>query len=311
MSESAQAASTEASAPAPVANETPSTPAATNSPTDGKAAAPAPAATKPDDDTEEVKIGSVTGRVPKALAQTIKALERGFQSKAQEAAAARNFFQLAQQAKDNPQVADMLFEKLGINADQYSQARLQKRLERELMSPEQRKLAELEAYKTQKDKEDQERQQKEQQDKQSAEERVADQGLRNEIFAAWKDSGLPPHPEFGAWIAAEMQRAHAQRVDLSAKDAAATVKEKFVTLSKMISSSLGPEQLEDHVGKDALSKWREFDVKRVTSQQVPKPSSADSRPGATPASTNGSGKKRMLSEKEYREYFENLQKKHG
>lgn len=258
---------------------------------------------------EEIKLGSVSGRVPKALAQTIKQLQKGFTTSSQEAAAFRQILgnaspqQIAQLANDKERFAEYLFQRTGIDPDQYSQARLARMLEKQMMSPEQRKAAE------QADKEREElaqlRREKAERDKehQSAQERQMDQSLRNEIFTAWKDSGLPPDPEFGAWIAAEMARADAQKINLSAKEAASKIRTKFDALVRRIAPSLNPEQLEALLGSESLSKWREFDVSRITKQQAPQAGSPKApRP---PESSGASKPKKMMSEKEYREFWAN------
>lgn len=266
---------------------------------------PAPGAIT-EEEWEEIKIGSTTGKVNKTLAKTIKELERGFHSKSNEMATVKQYLvNLAKEAKTNPAAADALFEQLGIDADAYSQTRLAKKLEREMMDPNERKAQDLEKeLESFRDKERKSKE-KEESDKKTAVETQEGTKLRTEIFEAWKGSGLPPEPEFGAWIAAEIMRADKQGQDLPAKEAAAIVKEKFVALFRRLSSVLPPEQLEEHLGADPLKKWREFDVKRVTNK-APKTGSSGSRPGGSPASARNQQGKKALSEEEYREYFKAL-----
>jgi hypothetical protein len=268
----------------------------------------AKAAPSEDDDYEEVRVGSTSARVPKAFAKTIKGLEQGFQKVSQENASHRQLAQLAQAAKDNPEVADMLMEKLGIDADSYSQQRLAKRLEREMMTEEQRRATDAEKKLAEYEKKEREAQEREQHEKLTKAEKEHDGKLRNEIFTAWKDSGLPAEPEFGAWMAAEMARADAQGVELTAGEAASRVKDKFDALIKQTVKSLTAEQLETYLGHEPLNKWREFEVQRVTGKSA----SQTKRPGGSSSASEreqqpkSGGPKKALSEQEYRDYFANL-----
>jgi hypothetical protein len=257
------------------------------------------------EELEEIRLGSVSGKVPKALAQTIRQLQKGFTTSSQEAAAFRQIMgnatpqQIAQLAQNKEQFAEYVFKMTGLDADSYSQARLAKMLERQMMDPKAREAAD----KAEKERQELETLRREKTERDEREKMTAEQkmntDLRSEIVTAWQESGLPPQAEFGQWIAAEMLRAEQQKKPLSAKDAAARIKSKFHGLIKTTSPSLSPEQLEELVGPDALSKWREYDVKRITSKAPQTGSSNASRP-ADPAASKQKG---MLSEKEYREYW--------
>lgn len=258
---------------------------------------------------EEIKVGSRTLKLSKEDAKLIKDLERGFHSKAQEAAQMRGYFQnLAQQARDNPLVADALFEQLGIDADRYSQARLAKKLELEMMDPNERKAREYEQKLKQYEEQESKRQQAEEQDRMTKAEQHESMKLRQEMMQAWQSSGLPADPKFGAWMAATMSAANEQGLDWTWAQCAAKVREDFRGHVRSVISQMDPEGIQELLGDEPLTKWREHDVKRVTAgSAAPRTvgSAKANGPGGSPASKSIKVKGPM-NEQEYREYFERL-----
>lgn len=258
---------------------------------------------------EEVKVGSVAGKVPKQLAKVIKDLERGFHAKAQEAAQAKGMWQqLAQQAKDNPDVADVIMERLGIDADQYSQARLAKKLQLEMMSPEQRKLMEYEQRV--KTFEEQEAQRHAEMQKAHAERQYQEksQEIRREVVKAVEQSPLIRDDAFlVAKVIATKAAAEKQGLDWTWEDCVSKIESEFRSVLKSRTSTLSPEQVEEFLGQEALSKWREYDLQRVTQKATQQASKAAAKsPGAQASVSKQDGPKRAMTESEYREYFNRL-----
>lgn len=255
---------------------------------------------------EEIKVGSRTLKLGKEDAKMIKDLERGFHSKAQEAASIRNSLQqIAQQAKTNPLVAERLFEELGIDADQFSQARLAKKLEMEMMDPNERRAKEYEQKLKHYEEQEAQRKQAEEQERMTKAEQAESMKLRQEMMQAWQSSGLPPDPKFGAWMAATMSAANEQGLDWTWGQCAAKVREDFRGHVRSVISQMDPEGIQELLGDEPLTKWREHDVKRVTAHAAPKSqgSTKANSPGGSPASKKARG---PMNEQEYREYFERL-----
>lgn len=250
------------------------------------------------EEIEEIKIGRESFKVPKNLARVVKDLERGFHQKAQESATIQKQVRtFMEQARANP---DLFFQETGIDPDQYSQGRLAKVIEKQMMSPEQRELMEAKAKLDAYEKEKKELEERQKTEKQSAEEQKLSNQLRNEIFTAWQGSGLPPHPLFGQMIAREMVSAEARGENLNAAQAAAIVKEDFRAVTAEILKTLDAETLEQILGSEPLSKWREFDVKRVTAKSAPT-QKRDSEALGKPQQA-----KKPMNEKEWREYMNRL-----
>lgn len=263
------------------------------------AASPKEGEATTEEELEEIQLGSVKTKLGKEAAKAVKDLLKGFNSKSQENAAIRKAIEAA---RANP---DKFFEMSGLNPDEYTEARLAKKLQQLSMTPEQRKMQELEQFKAQRDAEDQQRQQREQQEHLTRAEQAADKSLRDNLLQAWKGSGLPADPRFGAWMASTMMQAQAQGLDWTWEQCASRVKEDFSSHTRETLTKLEMTQLRELLGDDVLKKIREDDVRRVTgSHSAPRQSSQTQRPDQQSASGQGSSGKRMLSESEYRKFFE-------
>lgn len=274
----------------------------------GKAQSPEGARSAPqnsEEEVEEIKIGSASAKLPKAIAKAVKDLERGFHAKAQESAQIRRQFeQFAKAAKDNP---DMFFEQFGIDPDQYSQSRLAKKLELEMMDPATRKAMELE--KKLKTYEEQEKQAKEQAEKEklTRAEQEADRRLRSELMDAVKSSPLvADDPHMIARVAATMAAADEQGLNWTWEQCVARVDQEIRSALRSLGDRLDPEGIQDLLGEGALKKWREYDVKRVTGEAAKKTSAAASKQSPGSMASKQNGPKKAMSEAEYREYFEQL-----
>ncbi len=277
----------------------------------GKGAEPARSAAQPgastEDDLEELKLGSHTARVPKELAKAIKELERGFHGKSQEAAGTRRQFeQFVSQAKQNP---EWFFQQTGIDPDQFSQARLADKLKREMMSPADRKALEQEQELSKYRKTEQERQTKEIKEREERDFQQLNARVRQEALqSVGKSEEIRDDPYLVARVFAVKGAADEKNlawdwdkcVDYVEKEQRASYTKRF--------SSLTPQQLEERLGAGALSKWREYDLKRVTEKSaLGSGSSSQGRPGGSPASPRQEVSKKGLSEAEYRDYWKRMQ----
>jgi hypothetical protein len=276
----------------------------------GDAKDKAAGAVEPVDDFEEVKIGSVAGKVPKALAKAMKDLERGFHSKSQESATTRKQFEaLAKAAKANP---DVMFEVFGVDADQYSQARMAKWLEQQMLTPDQKRMRELEEKEKtwkQREAEEKERQDKEQL---TAAEAKEEQEIQDSLLKAWKESfpGSDPDPWIGQKIVATFMAAQDQQLGWTWEQCAARVKQDLESADRRRLSKMPVEAIREMLGDEILKKLREDDVKRVTdkaSQSAAKKTQSKSSPGSSPASPkkNFEGRQ-VVNQDEWDEAWNNL-----
>lgn len=245
-------------------------------------------------------------------------LGAGAQRRMQEAAQERKEAQrLRQLAKTDP---DKYLQEIGEDPDAYAERRLVSKYERMAMTPEQKK-----AYETEqklKSYEAQENATKNQMlgelkkivgeipegyDKKSKEEIYHDvqrarqayqeqtQAVEKEFLEAWKETGLPRQPMFGQWTASLMHASQVQKNQgereqaLQAKEAAAIVKESFMSAVKEITGQMDAQALHQLLGPENMKRLREFDVQRVTGKKAP--AFEQTRPGDKPASTSSKNTK--------------------
>lgn len=225
----------------------------------------APAATAPtEEEFEEIKIGAVSGKVPKELAKAMKEVERGFHAKSQENAKTHRDFQaLAKAFKANP---DIGFEVFGVDADQYSQARMARYLEDQMMTPEQKKLRTLEEEnKTFKQRQDEEKKRQEQ-EQLSAAEAQEEREITQSLFKAWKAAfdGDEPDPWIAQKIVATFAAAQEQKLGWTWEQCAARVKQDLETADKRRLSKMPVDAIREILGPEVLKKLRDDDVRRVT-----------------------------------------------
>lgn len=297
----------------------------TSTPAPKEADAKAKPAVKAEDDNEEVHLGSFKGKVPKGLAAEIKNYVRGSQVKMREFAQMQKLAQTdpaafikahGVSAKENPKLAKQVLESMGLDPYDFSEMTLAEKLEQLSLSPEQKRLRELEAFKAEKENEEKTKAEKERADKESKLEAEQSQTIRQELVEAWKDSGLPPHRYFGGMIAAQMlshqQQNHKREENgldplppLSAKQAAAKVKADFISHVREVLSAMDPQGILGLLG-ETMTKVREYDIQRVSSQDS-KNGTSQKRTGA-PVSVQSNTNKKPMSEQEFRTWKENYYK---
>lgn len=286
---------------------------AASTPTEGASTEVAPKAKAQEaaEEYEEVALGSLKGKLPKSFAKAVKDLERGFHSKAQESAQMKRQFQAQlEQFKANP---DAFFETLGISAEEFAESRLARKLEEMAMSPEQRELAELKAWKAEQEKIRQEAEEKEKAAKEEANLRQVMEQTDQEIAKAWKEAGLPQDIFFVKQMAAIMResaimvkRGEAER-PLTAEQAASIVKERLFKQLAPIVRQLGPEGILSFLGDETWKTVREWDVARATGKAA-KTSPGQSSPGPKPASANAGqiNPKAPMNEAAWRKYISEI-----
>lgn len=264
-----------------------------------------------DDEFEEIKIGSVTGKVPKQVAKAVKDLERGVQKKFQEFSQREKTIvaQVINEFKRNPRG---FFQHTGLDPEEFAEATLAEKIEMLQMSPEQKRMKELE-HENRKFKEDHETTKKQKEEEQrSKEETEQVKVLDSEITEAWKESQLPHDLFYVKQIAAIMRdsdylagQGKLER-PLTAKQAASIVKQRFENSIPQIMTQMDPQGILKLIGEENFSRLRKWDLDRVTGKVPPTVNSA-TRPGHEPASQNQAAKKRVFTtDAEWRKYNESL-----
>jgi hypothetical protein len=295
---------------------------AKHSPSQGKVSAEtatkADASTQGEDDEfEEFKIGGESAKVPKKIAAKLKEIERGAQEKFRQTAKERQALQAEKQqldqinklAKEDPKAFRKFLADKGVDPYEFAEMTLAEKLEEISLSPEQKRIRELEE-KT-KQYEDAERTKKEEAEKAEYQKKfaVVQQDLDREISEAWKESGLPQDVFYVKHMAAVMKDGYAMAKSgdlprpLTAKEAASIVKERFEASLPRIFKQMPEEGILKLIGEENFTRLRDWDVTR-TIKPVNQP--GNPRPGQKPASTESVNSKKPMNELEYREYMAKL-----
>jgi hypothetical protein len=293
-----------------------------------------------EDNMDAMVTMKVNGQIKKmSVRDALKQAElgEGAQLKMQQAAQVRkNAERLYNLAKSDP---DKFFAETGIDADDYAEKRLLNKYERLAMTPEQKKNAETsEKLQRFEARETGERNQIISQIKnmadnlpdgyvkalegatpeqlkgelQAATQRYQQQiqDIQSEFIAAWQETGLPKDTVFGTWMSSLMHSSQVQKnagqreQALSAKDAAAIVKNNFLTAVTRITGEMDAESISRLLGTETMKKLREFDVQRVTSK-APTFEQSKNSPGTKPASSSKKNGK-FVNEQGWKAAFENI-----
>jgi hypothetical protein len=208
----------------------------------------------------------------------------------------------------------------GLDLDSLAEERLAKKYELLQMSPEQRRLHELEQREAAREQEvGTQRSQLIEQVRQFTDElppgienatpdqihhylgqvrqiyQMTEANLEREFVDAWKSTGLPKTPFIGARMAFLAKNGKNENGEpLQISEAAGRVKEAYVNDLREFVSNLDAQAIHDTLGKEIIQKLRDFDVQRVTGQAASQPIQNQS-PGGKPAS-----EKKYLNQIEWR-----------
>jgi hypothetical protein len=253
-------------------------------------------------DFEEIKVGSVTGKVPKQIAAMIKNLERGFQSKAQEAASKEKLLSLA---KENPKE---FYKQTGKDVYEFAEEVLAEKYELMNMDPRDRELKEYKQKEAERNAAENASKQEviealkqfgpipEGAEKASKEELIqyykhqqkvhaqTQVQLDQELGNAFKESGLSPDRHLLAKVAFEMRSALAKNKSLSAKDAVAKVTNEYNDGMKLTVSKMEAKKIHELFGDEFLDKIRKYDLDQVTANAASKFGQSNNSPGQRSAS---------------------------
>jgi hypothetical protein len=252
------------------------------------------------EELEEIAIGSNKAKLPKHIAKAVKDLEKGFHSKAQEAA------RLRKEQEEWSKLDEVEFmKKKGKDPIAWAEEMIARKIEELSMSPEQKRAMENERKLAEYEERDRKAKEEMEQQEYTRREQEEMTRLDSEIAEAFKSSGLPKHPYYVQRMAAEMLGASKRGEDLSAAEAAAKVKAKTRGEMREAISQLEPESIEEFLGPEVLKRIREFEVKRVTAKSAPTIDSGKRPEGKTPQAQSKESSKPM-NEREYRQWLESL-----
>jgi hypothetical protein len=263
-----------------------------------------------------VKINGKTEELPLKEVIKLQQLEKASHEKMRQAAEAQRKAQEIMQMD-----LEKLLEARGMNPIEWAEEKLAKQFELMQMTPEQRRLHELEGREQMRAQHEMQIKQKmineikqyaadlppgienatpeqlhafKEQAKQVYE--IAERDLERELVDAWKESGLPEDKYFGHLMALNMKWHQDQTGEpLQAAQAAAKVKQEFGNHVRRVLGKMDPQGIQEFLGKDMISKLREYDVQRVTANQAAS-STNQSRPGTQPASQS----KKYVNQSEWR-----------
>lgn len=151
---------------------------------------------------------------------------------------------------------------------EFAEQLLVEQLEQEMLSPEQRELKELKAFKEAREREELDRQKAlEQAEMQAQESKVAKQ-FQETIIQALDKSGLPKTPDMAKRMAYIMKKNLDLGLSLTPEDLAAEVKSELNGLLKALIGESDGEKLVSMFGDDVAKKIRAYDVKRLKAGMV-------------------------------------------
>jgi hypothetical protein len=268
---------------------------------------------------EEVTIGNVKAKVPKDLAKTIKDLDKGFRSKAEEAAQYRK---LISAAKANPRE---FFKQTGLDPYAFAEEALAEKYEEMTMPAEQKRLRDLEKELNQyKSTEKQTKEQLVDQLKQygvTPPENIYDyskeeidgyvrhqaqqynqefKNLDHEMGQAFSESGIPADKYLVAKVAFEIASAAKQNKKLSAKEALAKVTTGYYDGTREHLAKMDGKRIHEVLGDNVIDKIRKHDLETVN-QKAQFGIGQQNGQGSN-SSSQANAPKKTLNELEWRKY---------
>jgi hypothetical protein len=223
-------------------------------------------------------------------------LEKASQSKMQEASKlnqqAQEVFKLA---KTNPRE---FLRRTGIDPDEFAESTLAEKFELMRMSPEQKRLKELEEKEKnweKREKDEKEYKEKEHHSRLEAQEMET---LDKEIGEALRENKISSK-YMAAQVAARLLSASRQNKTLTAKEAAASVKQESVSSFVEVLKSMDAPAILELLGKDLLKMISSEQIKRVSGNQT---SHSLQSPGSKPASPQ----KAFKNEAEWRKEMDSI-----
>lgn len=179
--------------------------------------------------------------------------------------AKRKAFEIVQGFEKDPA---SILKRLGPKGYEYAEQVLLEKLQNEMLTPEQRKMAEYEAKLKQY--EEMERSQKEEQEKsqQSAIEAKHAEHYQKVIIDALDKSGLPKTPDMAKRAAYLLQKNLELGLDLDASDLVSEMKKDVLSMVRGLVGSAEGDQLLEILGQDTAKKIRRHDIQSIKQKQL-------------------------------------------
>lgn len=292
--------------------------APTGTPQEG--APEAAAAKAPEQPAEQrkfkIKVNGVEREVTEEQAIRYAQMGYGAQEKFQEAATLRKQVEQALEAMKTDPFG--VLSQLGVDVDSIAEERLAKRMQRDLLTPEQRELEELREWRKQnQETEQQTRQQAEEQKKQAVfreqMQRAAKQ-YDTDISQALAAANLPRIPEAVRDVAAKLLAAREHGVDMDVNTAVEMVREADHARLQAYVGKLAGKQLLDFLGEHVVKELRKHDLEMIRARRagkidVPQSAAGDPTPSApqAPAPARPAGDQKLKTA----EWMEMIRKKAG
>ncbi len=223
--------------------------------------------------------------VKEAIEQAQRA--KGYGEKMREAAEirkAQEAFHRALQA-DPMKVIEHIAKERGLDLDEIAEKRLEAKLRQMEMTPEQRELETLKTQKAQWEAEQKQRAEYAKHLQQQEIAKKAKEAIDKELGEAFESAGLPKHEFYQQHIAHEMFMAAKRGEQLTAKEAAAKVKERTRGSFQEFLKAQDAAAIREFIGEEIAEKLRQFEVQRVTGKgPSPLPNSNERPPESTGAS---------------------------
>jgi len=170
----------------------------------------------------------------------------------------KDFLKLAERSGMNKAEARAALEQVLLNMYQ-----------EEDMSPEEREMKELKAFKQQRDEELKSQQEQEANERISKEEAKYLEDIEQEMVNALEKTSLPPNPLYAKLSANYMSAALSQGYDLSPTEAVKLVEQDQIALVKSMLDGLDPLTLQSMLGPKVVKAIRDAGVAKVKSAEAP------------------------------------------
>lgn len=176
----------------------------------------------------------------------------------------RKAFEIIKAFEENP---ESMLSRLGPKGREIAEKYLLAQIKDDMMSPQEKEMRELKAYKESKERETQESKQKEEMTAMEKREFHYAQEFQATIIDALKASKLPPTPDLVKRTAAIMSQNLKLGLSLTPQELAIEVKtERMRDLKSLIGAADG-EQLIEMFGPEMAKKIRQFDIKKLQEKQ--------------------------------------------
>lgn len=177
----------------------------------------------------------------------------------------RKAYEIAQMLEKDPTA---LLKKMGDKGYEYAEQLLLEKIQKEMMTPEQRELSELKERLARFERQEKESLERQEQEKQSALENKIAQEYQQKIISALEKTGLPKTPDMAKRMAFLLQKNLEIGLDLDADDLAEEAKKEVMGLFSSLAKDADAEKLLNIIGKDNYKKIDKFRVQELKKKQL-------------------------------------------